>query len=78
MSQNNGLLLVAPKAVHRCRKPPSCMKDLLSYGSSVSIVQMDRQCEFVITIAVTFAIVITKEYHLLPFAMLQSAEHAYE
>ena len=52
------------------------MEDLLSYGSSVSIVQMDRQCEFVITIAVTFAIVIAKEYHLLPFAMLPSAEHS--
>ena len=43
---------------------------------NVLIVQMDQQFEFLITLGATLANFIAKEYHLLPFPMLSSAEHA--
>ena len=42
----------------------------------MAVVQVDHQREFLIRFGAILAIVIAKEYHLPPFAMLSSAEDA--
>ena len=43
---------------------------------NVLIVKVEQQRKFLIRFGAALAIVIAKEYHLPPFAMLSSAEHA--